>query len=183
MNKKRRESKLDEHVEQLDEWFGSQELTLEEARKRLAEAGCAVSLGRLSDWRRGRQWERCRRQLLEQIAAGARHCQEVEKEFGQHTPPELATLIKLHRVLILQLSAQAEGQPEAVRLVTALMKPVMDWARLQEHRKERELAEQKYRDQVEAQKAALERELKAAKAEGGLSPETLEKIERELNLM
>ncbi len=46
-----------------------------------------------------------------------------------------------------------------------------------------ELAWQKYRDQVAERKAALEREVKAAQADGGLSPETLEKIERELNLL
>jgi hypothetical protein len=86
-------------------------------------------------------------------------------------------------VLILQLSAQTEFRPETVRQVTALMKPVMDWAKLQEQVKARELAETKYRDQVAAQKAALERQVHAAKNEGGLSPETLAKIERELNLM
>jgi chorismate mutase len=86
-------------------------------------------------------------------------------------------------VIILRLCAQAEAKPEAARLVTALMRPVMDWARLQEQRKERELAEQKYRDQVEAQKAAIEREINAAKTEGGLSLETIERIERELKLM
>jgi len=126
-------------------------------------------------------WQQFRRQLLDQIAQAARHCQEIEREFGKSPPPELETLIKLHRVIILQLSTQTDSR--AARLVTALMKPVMDWARLQEHRKERELAEAKYRDLVAAQKAALERELNAAKTAGGLSPETLEKIERELKLM
>ena len=128
-------------------------------------------------------WQQFRRQLLDQISAAARHCLEVEQEFGRNPPPELETLIKLHRVLILQLSTQTNSNPETARLVTALMKPVMDWARLQEHRKERELAEAKYRDQVAAQKAALEREVNAAKITGGLSPQTLENIERELKLM
>ena len=126
---------------------------------------------------------KARRQLLEQIRAAAKHCREVEQELGKNPPPELETLIKVHRVIILQLSAQTECNPETARQVTALMKPVMDWARLQEQVKARVLAETKYRDQVAAQKAALERELNAAKNEGGLSPETLAKIERELNLI
>ena len=124
-----------------------------------------------------------RERLLEQINAAARHCHQVEQQFGNNPPPELETLIKVHRVIVLQLSAQKEFKAETVRQITALMKPVMDWARLQEQVKARELAEAKYRDQVEAQKAALEREINAAKIEGGLSPETLENIERELNLM
>lgn len=123
------------------------------------------------------------RRLLEQIALGARHCQEIEREFGKSPPPELETLIKLHRVIILQLSTQTDSSPGAARLVTAMMKPVMEWARLQEHRKARELAESKYRDLAALQKAAIERELNGTKTAGGLSPETLEKIERELKLM
>src|SRR3954470_6102835 len=90
-------------------------------------------------------------QLLAQIRAAARHCQEVEREFGKNPPPELETLIKVHRAIILQLSAQRDCDPETVRQVTTLMKPVMDWAKLQEQRKERELAEAKYRDQIAAQ--------------------------------
>jgi len=121
--------------------------------------------------------------LLAQIRAGARHCKALETEFGLNPPPELETLIKLHRVMVLQLSSQEEAKRASIGLVTALMRPVMEWARLQERRKERELAEEKYRAQVAAQKAAIQRELEAAKADGGLSPETLDKIERELRLM
>jgi hypothetical protein len=46
-----------------------------------------------------------------------------------------------------------------------------------------ELDWQKYRDQVEERRAAMERTLQAAKSSGGLTPETLEKIERELKLL
>jgi len=125
----------------------------------------------------GREW------LLAQIGEGARHCKAIEAEFGKNPPPELETLIKVHRVMVLQLSSQKETERETIGLVTALMRPVMEWARLQEKRKERELAQEKYRAQVAAQKAAIQRELEAAKADGGLTPETLEKIERELRLM
>jgi hypothetical protein len=44
------------------------------------------------------------------------------------------------------------------------------------------LAEQKYRDQLETQKAAQAREEKAESGQGALSPETLEKIQREMKL-
>src|SRR5947208_15031132 len=108
-------SRLEDYADHLDAWFEEEEITLAAARERLTEAGCKVSPARLSAWRRARQWERMREQLLAQIAAGARHCKEVELEFGQNPPPELETLIKLHRVIILQLSAQAEAKPEAAR--------------------------------------------------------------------
>jgi len=127
--------------------------------------------------------EEDREWLLAQIGEGARHCKEIEAEFGKNPAPELETLIKLHRVMVLQLSSEGKVGRETIGVVTALMRPVMEWARLQEKRKTRELAEEKHRAQVEAEKAAKERELEAANSEGGLSPETLEKIERELRLM
>jgi len=109
---KRKASNLEEHARELDEWFDNEEFTLAMARERLAKAGCVVSLQQLSKWRQTRGWQRLSRQLLEQIAAAARHCQEVEREFGKNPPPELETLIKLHRVLILQLSTQTDGNPK-----------------------------------------------------------------------
>ena len=42
-----------------------------------------------------------------------------------------------------------------------------------------DLAESKYRDQVAERKRALEAEVAAAKSTGGLTPETLDRIERE----
>jgi hypothetical protein len=113
--------------------------------------------------------------LLEQIAAGAKICAEVERQLAKHPAPGLETLIKLHRAKVLKLSLEAEAAPDLFKLVCALMRPVMEWARLEEKRKERELAEQKYRDQ----KAVLEKE------QGGdaLKPQTLARIERELKLM
>jgi len=122
-------------------------------------------------------------QLLSQISQGARLCAEVESKLSQDPAPELETLIKVYRVLILKLSLEANVAPELFKLASGLMKPVMDWARLQEKRRELELAEQKYRDHVEARKTAQAREARAQAGAATLSPETLEKIERELNLL
>ncbi len=119
---KRKQSKLAEHTEQLDEWFGAEELTLSAVRERLAQAGCSVSLAWLSHWRNGREWERRRQHLLNQIAAGARCCGQLEQEFGENPPPELERLIKLHRMIILRLSAQLVSDPDTLRRVTALMR-------------------------------------------------------------
>jgi hypothetical protein len=116
--------------------------------------------------------------LLAQIATGAVECQEIENQLRQHAAPELETIIKLHRVLVLKLSAESQAVPEVLHLVGTLMKPVMDWARLEEKRKDRDLAQRKYRDQLAAQKAATE----DREPSGALRPETLQKIEHELKL-
>jgi hypothetical protein len=122
--------------------------------------------------------ERLQECVLEQIADGAKLCQAVERQLGQHAAPELQTIIQLHRSLVLKLSVQAEADPGLFHLVSTLMRPVIEWARLEEKRKDRELAEKKYRDQVAAQKSEKEQ---SGHGEA-LSSATLEKIERELNL-
>lgn len=179
---KQKQSKLDQHADRLTEWFLAGK-TLKEAQEQLRLDGCVVSLSRLSDWWSARQRARQEESLLGQIASGARQCQAVEQAFGSNPPPELETIIKLQRVLIMKLSVAANADPELIELVARLTKPTMEYAKLQEKRMERELAERKYRDLVAEKKAAMEREISNAKSSGGLTAETLEKIERELKLL
>lgn len=87
-----------------------------------------------------------RERLLAQIAQAGKLCQEVEDQLSHYRCPKLETIIKLHRLLVLRLSGEAEAIPDHFKLVSSLMKPLMEWARLEERRKQRELAEQKYRD-------------------------------------
>lgn len=117
--------------------------------------------------------------LLERLGEGAKYCRQVEEQLLKHAGPELDTIMRLHRLIILKLSTRAEAQPELWDVLKDLMKPVMDWARLQESRKEREFAEQKYRDQVEAE----QREENKRPEDSALSPKTLENIEFELKLL
>jgi hypothetical protein len=119
--------------------------------------------------------EELQEQLLAQIAYAASHCAEIERVFGKNPPPELETLIKVYRVLILKLSAEAQANPDQLKLAISLMKPVLDWERFEAARKQRERAEEKER---ETQQAARNREA----GEDALRPETLEQIERELSL-
>jgi DNA-binding phage protein len=121
-----------------------------------------------------------RKHLLERLAQAAKLCREVKAMLRKEPGPELETIIQIHRLLVLQLSTEAQESPELLRLANLLIKPLMDWARLEETRKERELAEQKYRDQAAQEQAALEKN-KSAKSQA-LTPQTLEKIEHELRL-
>src|ERR1700758_3232368 len=79
--KKHYPSKLDPFAEQLDHWFGVENMTFAQAIDRLHELGCDVSRNNLSHWcrvRRQRQWQE---QLLHDITSGAQQCEQVEKEF------------------------------------------------------------------------------------------------------
>ena len=180
---KEKPSKLDAHAERLDEWFGVEKKTLAEVRDQLKRDGCSVSLSRLSGWWSARQGHLQEAMLLAQITNGARQCREVEQQFSTNPAPELETIIKLQRVLIMKLSVQANADPELIELVARLTKPTMEYAKLQEKRRELELQESKYRDLVATQKRALEKELGQAKSSGGITPDTLERIEWELKLL
>jgi len=134
---KERASKLDAYAQRLDELLrpaseGGQGLTLAQAQEQLRLDGCAVSTSRLSDWWAAREAARLQDRLLGQIASGARQCQEVEKELGKVGAPELDTLIKLHRVLILKLSTEVQADTELLELVNRMMKPVVAFARLKQ---------------------------------------------------
>jgi len=186
-------SKLDQYAELLDEWFtpaseGGKGMTLDQARDRLAVGPSglppiSVSVSRLSDWWTARRRAKQEDLLLQQIATGAKQCRDVEAQFSENPAPELETIIKLHRVLILKLSTQANVDPEMLELVARLTKPTMEYAKLMEKRREMELKEAKYRDMVNERKLAIEAELSKAKSSGGISTETLHLIEKELKLL
>lgn len=179
---KTKASKLDPHAGRLTEWFLAGK-TLAEAQEQLRLDGCAVSLGRLSEWWSARQASLQEERLLKQITSGAKQCREVEAAFGRSPAPELETIIKLHRVLALQFATRASADPGMVELAERASKMALEFAKLEEKRADRELAEQKYRDQVAEKRAVIEREIGQAKARGGVTAETLAKIEAELKLL
>lgn len=134
---KAKSSKLDPHADRLTEWLtpisqGGQGLTLAQAIEQLAQDGCKVSAGRLSEWWSEQCSQRLQERLLGQIASGARAVKEVESAFGNNPAPEMETLMRLHRVLILKLSTAGNADPELLELVNRMMKPVVQFERLKQ---------------------------------------------------
>lgn len=181
---KSRKSKLDPYGDRLDE-LEAQGKTLAEMVAELAAAGCAVSAGRLSGFLSARRSARQQAMLLAQITNGARQVKDVESAFAKNPAPAIETLIKLHRVMILQLSTQAADNPDLLKLTDQLTRTVMEFiagetkAKLESGK----LALAERRVQLLEQKAAAYDQMKAAVSSGGLTPETLTKIERELKLL
>src|SRR4051812_19871189 len=124
---KSKPSKLDAFTERLDAWFGEEKKTLTEVQAQLKLDGCSVSRSRLSEWWEHRQSELAEAKLLGLIATGASQVKAVEKQFSQHAAPELETLIKLHRVLILQLSTQGATNPDMLKMADGCMRTVMEF--------------------------------------------------------
>lgn len=116
--------------------------------------------------------KREREQLLNRITSGASQVREVEERFKANPAPELETLVKLHRVLILQLSTAGNTDPELLKLSDQLTNTVAQIlsAQTKAHFKEREvsLAERK---EIEAKKSDQERGLEYCLGEAKEFPE------------
>src|SRR5262249_52655223 len=108
---------------------------------------------------------------------------EIQKEFERNPAPALHTLIQLQQLIIFQLRSRAEGDSTILRLVNDLLRPIMAWATLEQKKVEHELTKQKYEDKRQADKEAADHAQRRAKGGGGIRPETLAEIERELRLM
>src|ERR1700741_3763627 len=76
-------SKLDSFADQLDHWFGVENMTQAQTIDRLHELGCDVSQGNLSHWCRVRRRQQWQEQLLHEITSGAQQCEQVEKPIYQ----------------------------------------------------------------------------------------------------
>jgi len=114
--------------------------------------------------------------LLDQIADGAKLLKAIEPQLRAHPAPAIDTIIQLYRVLVLKISGEVQDHPQLLALLNSLNRSVMDWERLEEKRKDRELEQQRYREQQAA------RQKEQPSRAGALHPETVEKIERELQL-
>jgi hypothetical protein len=180
-------SKLDPFAERLDHWFGTERQTLQYVQEQLAQDGCSVALDTLSRWWQRRQSQLAEDQLLAQITTGAALHKRVKEQFATDAPPELQTLIDLHRVLIMQFSTQAATSPKMLELADRSMRTVMDYFSGQTkaalEREKLSLGSRRVKLLEEKSENALRLIAEAKKTTGGVTPETLEKIEKELKLL
>lgn len=177
---KSKPSKLDQFADKLDDLL-SQGGTLADAQSSLAASGCSVSLSRLSNWWADRRGQQLQARLLTQITTGARQCRDVEASFGQNPAPALETIIKLHRVLALQLATASATDPAMIDAAERATKMALEFAKLEAKRSEVQLATDKF--QFDAATACLKLlpELKAVAADNGLTePEKVQEIRRKL---
>lgn len=136
------ESKLDRYADVLSA-MEAEKKTLTEMQRWLKEEGVSVSLSTLSRYLESARQRRLQERLLDQIASGAQQAKDVEKSFGENPPPELETLIKLQRVILLQLSTQANANPDFLELIGNSFKAVMDSEKLKLKREQIDLDRRK----------------------------------------
>ena len=121
---------------------------------------------------------RCRAGLWEGVpevltAVGVEWPNEGRLEAGR----AIDAVVRRLRLELFKSNCDPEAEGKRLGLAVDLLKPVVDWAGVQESRKVRELAEKKYRDVVAEKRAP-----KKPKGRGGVSPENLRRAEEALNL-
>lgn len=141
---KARKSKLDAFAELIAEWE-LRGLKLEAMQAELKQRGCEVSLARLSVFCARLRSAADQQRLLAQIATGAAAVQQVERELARNPAPEIATLIKLYRVLILKLSTQGNTDPALLELATNMTRTALDYEKVQLKGRELALAGERFK--------------------------------------
>jgi len=149
---KSRPSKLDQFATQIAD-MDIEKKTLHEIAVWLLDEGCKVSTSALSEYLERLRSQRRQAALLSQITSGARQAEEVEKQFGKNPAPELETLIKLQRVILLNLSTQANADPSLLDLIGNSFRAVLTAEKLKLQREEVSLARDKFT--FDATRAAL----------------------------
>ena len=171
---KSRKTKLADHAEQLEAWFtATPPLTLDQARARLlSEHGLSVSASRLSTWWASREKQRtiaeAQAKVLASIASGAAINRAVTDAQAKDAPPEMLTIIGLLKTTILQQSVSAADNPESLALLPALMRPVIEWMRLQQARETSDLEREKF---AQTLKTKIDAGLDELAAQIGADPE------------
>lgn len=123
---KARSSKLDPFAAKLAD-LDAEKKTLSDICEWLAAKGvtCAPSL--VSVYLERLRSERRQAAVLAQITSGSRQAADVEKQFAKNPAPALETIIKLHRVIAMQLATKSVDHPELIEVANGLTKTVMDF--------------------------------------------------------
>jgi hypothetical protein len=115
--------------------------------------------------------------LLDMLEHGAVQLQRLERLLAKSKDPGMEMLVHLHRRIVLGLSARTDDPKVMLQLAGSTMKLLLAWARIEEKRKDRDLAERKFQDK----QAARGRDETGAKS--GIKPETQDHIQGILHLL
>jgi hypothetical protein len=184
---KSKPSKLDAFAERLDEWFGIEKKTLAEVQEQLKLDGCSISLSSLSQWWSARQTQKQTDQLFHLIASGGRMNKELDQAYASNPAPAIAQLINVTKTLVMSLQVKGAADPKLLNLANSMQQTVLLYlsAETKAALEQQKLGLQERRiELLEKKAAAYDRAAQALnEAKGGITPETLTKIERELKLL
>lgn len=155
-------SVLGPHKEDLRQWFAI-EMPFDDILERLKKKKVKTTKQALSKMRQRMQREQLQEIVLDRIATGAAAHARVTKELGANPAPAIQTLIALIQNLIFTITTAGRGFMN-IEDVTGLMRPVLEWVKIQEKREDRALDREKFeaaqRTKIESGLDAIESEVK-----------------------
>jgi DNA-binding phage protein len=86
--------------------------------------------------------------VLSFIASGASMNQKIEEAYQRNPEPQIETLVKLAKTLVMQLSVQGATDPEKLKAANFLMGNVLDFLKIQEKAKDRAFNETKFKESL-----------------------------------
>jgi hypothetical protein len=165
---------LRNYEEDLESWLIKEGITYAACVQRISEKyGDAVSIKQLHLWLRRRNERQLRETILRNVTAGAEATRQIKAQAQRHGVPDLDALISWVRVLIANLATRPDAEVD-VDSLTAMLKPALEWAKLQ--RKDAELAMDRERLELLKRKAAQAETAEGIVRDTTLTPE--EKMRR-----
>jgi hypothetical protein len=119
-------SKLDRFSETLLS-MNDEGKTLAEIIAWLKQEGVSVSGSRLSEFLEQLRSARSQKQILEDIVSGSAKCREIDQAFSKNPAPALESIIKLLKVLIMQLATAGHADKESLKLADQLTRTTLDF--------------------------------------------------------
>jgi hypothetical protein len=160
---------LHEHAEDLAKWLLDEGVTYAVAVKRLAdEHGVTTSRAALHRWLRRYERVRLRERVLRNITAGAEATRQIRAQAHAHGIPQIDELISWVRVLVANLATRADAAVDVQGLVS-LIKPVIDWQKVQQRGQELEMDREKL--ELLKRKAAMAEAAEQTLGDTSLTPE------------
>lgn len=165
-------SKLDQFSATLLE-MDAQHKTLAEMAAWLKEESCVVALSTLSCWLSSARSQAAQERMLNLVASGSQQCADLEAAFAKNPAPELDTLLKLFKVLILNLTTRGETDPKLLQLADQLSRTALEFINGQTKArfKQQELEQAERRLQLSEKRAAQADQTVRVLSDAELSPE------------
>lgn len=115
MRKRRSDSPLDAHTEQLDQWLFEENKSYRECLVLLDSLGVSSSQSSLSQWRKHRAGER----MLEQISQNAHLANTAAEQFSKENPQLDLAFTNLLKQQAFQLVSTPNADPQAIFFVVS----------------------------------------------------------------
>jgi hypothetical protein len=147
---KKTESRLDPYAAELEAMEEAQPpKTLAEMQAWLAGKGCAMTVSAIGRFLARLRAQREQERLLHKLGVAVEQCRVLEKWFKDNPAPDLGLLVKLFKVLILQLTVESEKDPSLLKMANELAQTALKYIKSQDRAELGErtlaLAEEKFR--------------------------------------